>query len=216
MNEARLGAWLQRAALLILLAVAALAALTGNVIVRGEAALEASDRAFHAGELRESILLARRGAVLYAPGAPHVSAAYARLAAIAAGAEASGQSEIAQSAWRAMRAAALETRHFRPVRPDILDRANRNLARLAAREPAPDGSTRPREEGLRRLERDEAPRGIWVLVLSLGFGLGAAGVGLMALRGVSADGTLSRRWCATALGLTLIGVACWTLAVLRA
>src|SRR5262249_15027502 len=124
-------AWLRRIALGMLFAVLLFAALTARIISDGEAALAKSDAAFDKGDLRDAILYARRAAVLYAPGAPHVSAAYARLKAVALGAEQTGQFEIARQAWGATRGAALETRHFVTPRELDLQRANASLARLA-------------------------------------------------------------------------------------
>ena len=82
---------LQRLALVAFFLVSIVAALTGRVIWEGQAELTASDSAFDAGDLRLALEHARRGATLYAPGAPYVERAYERLIAIALGAEAAGQ-----------------------------------------------------------------------------------------------------------------------------
>jgi hypothetical protein len=209
------GEWLRRAALGMLLAVLVLAGLTAKVVVEGEAALAKSDAAFDRGDLRESVLYARRAALLYAPGAPHVGAAYARLGAIAVGAEATGQGEVARQAWGAVRGAALETRHLWTPRGADLARANANLARLASGA----GSASPERERMARiLARDDAPRAGWVLVLGAGFGSFAAGLALAlgALGGVSAEGRPPARKLLLSVALALVGVACWTLAVFRA
>ena len=55
---------------------------------QARAAMLESDAAFNAGEIRPATAHARRAATLYVPGAPHVDQAYARLFAIARGAEA--------------------------------------------------------------------------------------------------------------------------------
>jgi hypothetical protein len=206
------GAWLRRAALGMLLAVLLVAGLTAKVVVEGEAALAKSDAAFDRGDLRESILYARRAAVLYAPGAPHVGAAYARLGAIAVGAEATSQAEVARQAWGAVRGAALETRHLWTPRAADLERANASLARLSVGE----GGAPARERMARILARDDAPRAGWVLVLACGFVLFAVGLALAARGGVAPDGRLSPRKLAVSVAIALVGVACWTLAVYRA
>mgnify|MGYP000892966350 CR=1 FL=1 len=77
--------WLRRAVQLLLLGVFFVGLITAREIQRGERALRASDEAFHRGDLETSVLHARTGAVAYAPGAPHVDAAYQRLEAIALG-----------------------------------------------------------------------------------------------------------------------------------
>ncbi len=206
------GIWLRRAAFGLLLGVLTLAALTAHVIAEGEATLDKSNAAFDRGDLRESILYARRAAVLYAPGAPHVLLAYARLEAIAEGAEATGNVALARQAWGAVRAAALETRHFDTPRADDLGRANANLARLSVT--GGDGAARSRAAGL--LARDEAPRAPWVLAMAAGFALFACGLGLAATRGVSRTGRISLRGLAVSGLVALAGVACFTWAVYRA
>jgi hypothetical protein len=206
------GEWLRRAALGMLLAVLVVAGLTAKVVVEGEAALAKSDAAFDRGDLRESILFARRAAVLYAPGAPHVGAAYARLGAIAVGAEATNQADVALQAWGAVRGAALETRHVWTPRSADLARANASLARLSAG----DATAPSRERMARILARDDAPRAGWVLVLAAGFALFTAGLALAALGGLSAEGRPAPRKLAVSVLIALAGVACWTLAVYRA
>jgi hypothetical protein len=216
MSNLSLGRWLRRAALTVLLGLLALAALTASVLAQGEAAMERSDAAFNEGDLPNAVLHARTAATLYAPGAPHVSRAYDRLTAVAVGAEVSGQKAIAQAAWSAIRAAALETRHLHVSRPDVLERANRSLSRLSAQSPAAEGTLDGRKQALEHLSRDEAPRAHWVLVLALGFTLAAAGIIVIASKGVTADGGIIRRWAVYGLLMTAIGAACWTLAVLQA
>ena len=206
-------AWLRRVALGMLLAVLLFAGLTARVVAAGEVELQKSDAAFDHGDLREAVLYARRAAILYAPGAPHVGAAYARLGAIAIGAEASNQVAVARLAWGAIRGAALETRHFWTPRAADLERANASLARLAA---AADPARADRGRMMRALGRDDAPRAAWVVALGAGFALFAAGLALAAVRGVSSTGQVSRRGLAVSALVALAGVACWTLAVFRA
>jgi hypothetical protein len=206
-------AWLRRIALGMLFAVLLFAALTARIVADGEAALSKSDAAFDKGDLRDAVLYARRAAVLYAPGAPHVSAAYARLRAVALGAESTGQLEIARQAWGATRGAALETRHFVTPRELDLERANASLARLAG---VSDATGAAREKMAKTLARDDAPQAPWVLLLGAGFVLFAAGLVSFASSGITAPGEGSRRRLWVSAGITLAGVACWTLAVFRA
>lgn len=206
-----LGIWLRRAALGMLFGVLVLSALTGRMIVEGEAELRSSDAAFDRGDLPEATLHARRAATLYAPGAPHVGAAFARLRAIALGAESLGDVSMARRAWGAVRGAALEIRHVNAPYASELALANENLARLTAASPGGD-----RQAAAKVLARDDAPRAEWVLVLALGFLLFASGLVLAARRGISPTGEISRKVLATAGVLALFGVAFWTLAVYRA
>jgi hypothetical protein len=204
----------------LLLGLLAFALLTWRVVRDGEAQMRESDRAFDAGDLRAATLHARRAAVLYAPGAPHVGEAYQRLVAIAVGSEAVGHPEMAVLAWGAVRGAALETRHVFVPHQAELERANQSLARLEALAPSPltprASPERIRERALRELERDDAPRAPWVIALVAGFALAFLGLGVTALYGVGKDGTLAVSQAKLGLVLTLLGAACWTIAAWKA
>jgi hypothetical protein len=197
--------------------VAALAIMTARAIVEGESALRQSNVAFDRGDLAASTVDARRAATLYAPGAPHVGAAYARLRAIALGAESSGDRATAMAAWRAVRGAALETRHLWIPRSVDLDDANEALARLesgAIQDPAQ--AREVRDTALARLREDDAPRTRWVMVLGAGLALSALGLGLLGWRGFARDGAFVFSEARLALVLLAAGSACWTIAVYRA
>lgn len=213
------GRWLRGVALTMLLFVMAVATLTARAVIDGNREMQLSDQAFNKGDLRLAIDHARRAAVLYAPGAPHVSEAYSRLQAIALGAEAAGQAETARMAWQAVRGAALETRHvWIPERAE-LQRANENLARLqAASAASSDAQARQRAEkrALAELKRDNAPAAGWVILLSLGFLLALGGLTMVALRGVTRDGRVVLLQARLGLILTIVGAACWTIAVWKA
>jgi hypothetical protein len=212
-------AWFSRAAGALALVIAALAVVTVRTVIEGERAMQRSDEAFDRGELRDAIAEARRAAVLYAPGAPHVGAAYERLQAIATGAEAAGQRRIAQQAWQAIRGAALETRHVRIPHAAELERANRQLARLEAEALARRDGADPAESAVaarRMLDRDDAPRARWIGALLAGFALALAGFGLAVFRGVDREGRLALARMLPGLLLALLGVVCWTVAVYRA
>jgi len=213
------GRWLRGIALAMMLFVLAVAVLTARAVIDGNHEMQMSDAAFDRGDLRVAIDHARRAAVLYAPGAPHVAQAYARLDAIALGAEAAGQPETARMAWRAVRGAALETRHvWIPERAE-LGRANQNLARLEASSSGASSAHAAdlaRKRALAELQRYAAPAAVWVMLLSLGFLLSLGGLSLVALRGVTREGKLVLVQARLGLILSLVGAACWTLAVWRA
>lgn len=245
--------WLRGVALGLMLAVLALAAVTARAVGDGEAELKKSDVAFNHGRLNAALEHARRAAVDYAPGAPHVARAYARMIAIAVGAEAEGKPELALVAWRAVRGAALETRHLWIPHRRELERANLSLARLeAAPAPPPDarqitgplspsaassvGAPQPdasaaaarasaasaqaeraaEQRLLGELRHDHTPDAYWVLALGIGFAAAAAGLALVAWRGVSPDGRLTLLHAKLGLALAALGAACWTIAVLWA
>lgn len=211
--------WFRRAALSLLVTCVGLGLLTARAVEKGEAAVRESDRAFDQGKVQEAAHYARRAAVYYAPGAPHLRAAYERLRAVAAGAEAAGDRDTARFAWNAIRSAVLETRHFRVPFPDELVAANRALARLEISEDAPVS----RLERLRQIkiaERDLAraagTRSSWIVLLALGFAATVVGLIMFTLRGVQRDGRL-RPGAARVSGLlTLLGAACWAWAVVGA
>jgi hypothetical protein len=189
---------------------------TIRILLAGEQSMASSDAAFDEGDLREAILFARQAATQTAPGAPHVTAAYTRLTAVAVGAEAQGRPEIADLAWNAIRGAALESRHVWVERSEELALANRNLARLAAAKAAESDRRTAREESQRVLSRDEGPRVPWIALLALGLGLTTTGLAMIVLRGLRPDGRVVPgpfRW---AVLLALAGTACWIVAVSRA
>ena len=204
----------------LLFVAAALCVVSLGVVAEGERAMRVSDKAFDDGRLEEALVQAQRAATLYAPGAPHQAAAYDRLVAIAVGSERSGDGTLAVRAWRAVRGAILETRHFRIVELRLLDLANHNLARLQAQAFAQQVTNadrvRANSEALAALSHDEAPRARWVGVLGLGFALTTAGLIWAIGVGVTREGAVvwSRlRWP----GVTaVLGLICWLLAVFRA
>jgi hypothetical protein len=180
---------------------------TFRTLDAGEEAMRASDRAFDAAELEVALEQARHAAISYVPGARHVDAAYARLRALALGAERARDTTLAMSAWRAVRAAALETRHVWLPRARELDEANHELARLS-------GSAGASTE--RELLEPGSPRVGWVSLLGLGFACGCVGLVQLAGSGLSRAG----RWLPTRMRLpgllVLMGAAVFSLALLRA
>jgi hypothetical protein len=173
------------AALLLFGAVATLRAL-----LDGQREIEASDAAFDANDLRGAIEHARRAASSYAPGAPHVEQGYARLQAVARGAEATGRPELAMLAYQAQRAAALESASFVQPFPTRLEEANRNLARLAAVETAAEGD---HQQTARRLFRDAQAEGLpsgWGALLPGSLLLAAAGLFGFASRALGPGGRI--------------------------
>jgi hypothetical protein len=210
--------WRERLAQVAFSLVLILGVFSARVIMEGGAELSASDAAFDRGELNVALDHARRGATLYAPGAPHVERAYERLTALALGAEAAGQPKLAFLAWQAVRSAALESRHIWLPRRVELERANQNLARLEAVSRDAEHSQREKtqNQALTRLRADDAPDPAWIAVLGAGFLLALAGLGLFAFRGLSRTGQVSFQRARLGLLLFTIGAACWTLAAYKA
>lgn len=198
-------------ALLLFGAVATLRA-----VLDGERELRASDAAFDANDLHASIQHARRAASAYAPGAPHVRHGYERLLAIARGAEATGQPDVAVLAWQAQRAAVLETASLLRPFPERLEEANRNLARLEATKTAGEGTRSARAGQLFKQAQERSQQDLpWGSLLAAGLLVAGLGLAWFARRALAPGGTirwLEGRWGLLAFG---VGAALWALAAFR-
>jgi len=203
----------------LMLAVLAVAVLTARAVSEGERRMRQSDEAFDRADLPGALLAARSAAVMYAPGAPHVRRAFERMVAVAVGAEAAGQRRTAESAWRAVRAAALETRHLWVVHRSELARADENLARLAQLAEADKPDADPKLALARakaELARDDAPSTQFVVALVVGFALALGGLGTVGFSGVTPAGGIVLGRAKLGVVLALAGAAMWTFAVWRA
>lgn len=97
------GRWLRNLALLVVSLLALLVVAGISLTRRGGTEMRLSDAAFHEGDLRASIVHAKAAALAYVPGSHHVLSAYARLEAIAKGAETRGDLLLARWAWETLR-----------------------------------------------------------------------------------------------------------------
>lgn len=175
---------------------------------RGARELRESDRAFDRGRLELAVQHARAAATAYVPGAEHVTLGYERLSAVAHGAERARDVELAMVAWRAMRAAAIESRHLWQPHADELREADHALARLR------------NGVGSTRSDVDPAgPAGVPLAVLvGLVLGAACAALGLLGLCAREATGsgnTLPARPRLAALAC-LVGAVLWSVALLHA
>ncbi len=207
----------RRALVALLWSAAALilfgAVATARALWDGEREIAASDVAFDANDLRSAIEHARRAASSYVPGAPHVEQGYARLLAVARGAEATGRPELAMLAYQAQRAAVLESASLVQPFPGRLEEANRNLARLATAKTSAEGE---HGETARRLfEEAQAQGGAgagWGALLAVGLAVAGLGLAWFASRALGPDGRidwLRGRWALLAF---LAGAALWAAA----
>ena len=192
-----------------------------RVIIAGEREIEESTRALRAGDPHDAALHARRAAGWYAPGAPHVRVAYERLIAPATAAEGLGHRDTALYAWNGVRTAAIETRWIVTPHEDDLERANQAIARISAAAPRPPGTriepaaTIERAQ-LETLARNESPRTGWVVTLVLAFAAWIGGAVWLARRAVTPTGRIAWDRAAPGLGVTVLGIAAWLLALWRA
>jgi hypothetical protein len=201
--------WVRAVSLALLLFIVLAAASTARALIDGQRELEHSTQAFNQGDLDSAILYARRAASSYVPGAPHVDAAYARLRAIALGAESNGDRGTARLAWDAVRSAALESRHLWTPRKGDLETANRKLELLRAA-PAASASAAPMRS---ELPPEPGPRPAWSAALAFGFLLSIAGLSWLGFYASRPDGTLRRDRTLLGLAVTLAGAACWTVSL---
>jgi hypothetical protein len=206
--------WVRRLSYGFLVLVVALIAMTLRAVREGESAMQASDAAFHRGDLGNATLEARRAALAYAPGAPHTRRAMARLRAIAIGSEGGGDPESARLAWGAIRAAALGARHVTTPYGTELEEANRALARSMVPAGLDDVEARSRAEAVARSALAAAPGpSVWAAVpLLLGAALSGLGLLLVATRGIARDGRVLTRGLVAGLLILSLGAACWTFA----
>ncbi len=197
--------------------VAALGAGTTRVVLAGEAEIVASNAALVAHDPHEAVVRARRAAGWYAPGAPHVAVAYARLVALAEAAEQHKQLDLALLAWRGVRSAALETRWVVVPRDAERTRANAEIARLSKMQSDRDGTVAVQPAEQRELlARHEAPRRPWVVALVAAFILQVGGFLWWARRVAGPAGRLRWTQAHYPAALALFGVALWLLALWRA
>jgi hypothetical protein len=189
---------------------------TLRAVLDGERELALSDQAFDANDLHGAIQHARRAASAYAPGAPHVERGYARLLAVARGAEAAGKPDIAMLAWQAERAAVLESASIVQPFPERLDEANRNLARLSAVKTAAEADRGELAQRLFKQAQRESTAGAgWGGLLAGGLLVAGSGLAWFARSALGADGRmqwLRGRWGLVTFGL---GTALWAVAALR-
>jgi hypothetical protein len=210
--------WVRRLSYGLLVLVVALIAMTLRAVREGESAMQASDAAFHRGDLGNATLEARRAALAYAPGAPHTRLAMVRLRAIAIGSEGAGDAESARLAWGAIRAAALGARHVTTPYAEELEEANQALARSMVPAGLDDPAARSRAEAVARQALAAAPGpSPWAAVpLLLGAALSGLGLLLVATRGITRDGRILPRGLGLGLIVLCVGAACWTFAAYRA
>jgi hypothetical protein len=191
--------------------VLVVAAVTARVVIAGEQAIASSTVALRAGDPEGAVVQAREAASWYAPGAPHVRVAYARLMAIGREAEARQRTDVALLAYRSVVTASASTRWL--VRPHLgdVDQATRAIARiesLGARPPALSTEPAPvmERQQLEALATDTSPSRLWVGILVASFVAWVAGLAWVLLR-IDETGRLAWSAARPGLAIAVVGIS---------
>lgn len=197
----------------------ALAALTLRVAISAKEELQRADALLTDGDLDGAIQQYRRAARWYAPGSPYHVTALERLAALGAQADWQGDTRLALSAYRAIRAAIYSSRSFYTPESGRLKEANKHIATLTASlKPASLDGERTREElraeHLALLEARRGPKLLWTWAVLIGFIAWVGGGYVFTVLAIDPYGHLVwrqvRRWgtvVVLGLGLLVLGLA---------
>lgn len=204
----------KRSIVIVALVTAVLGALAIRVVSEGRAALADGDEALAGGAKLAAIRSYEVAARWYLPLAPHVGEAYAKLHTLAG----SEEPPVKLAAWRAIRSAARASRNLWQPHADDLAAADREIAKLAAADPAgghvgekaaPEDAATREAWHRDRLARDTRASTFALVLAALGVA-GWLGGGLaLARRGIDATGRLVRRPALVSAVAIVLGLACW-------
>ena len=195
--------------------------LTAKVLDQGELELKSAEALAATGNLEEAVVHARQSACWFVPGAPHVSAAYAKLVDIARLAEGRGDTKAALFAWHAVRTSALSTRWAVVSHKDELAVADASIARLSSTQPVSHGAVVRDPADIQNrihaiLARNDRPRMPWVFVLLGGFGALCGGLVHIGWKGFGDRTRKSLKSLRVGIVLSVIGLVAWALALWHA
>ena len=210
--------WLRVALRALFVVVLGGAAVTFRVLYAGEQAIAASTAALEAGDANLAIDEARAAATWYAPGAPHVRVAYARLMVLGKEAEARHQKEVALRAYRAVTTASASTAWATTPHAVDAERAREAIARLEATSDRPIGSaTEPASvieaKLLADMAREPGPERTWSFVLAASFAAVLLGIGLVLGRALDETGRLHAKPAWLGGTIAAAGIAGYALAL---
>jgi hypothetical protein len=177
--------------------------------------LASSDEAWQKGDAAAATVHARSAARAYVPGSEHMARGYGRLREIAESSERRGDSGAALFAWRAVLAAATESRPFSSC-GETCDVARTSIVRLAAAEGKGRATSGDRRtNAVERSAADVVPSAQWgalivvsaALLLTAGSRLG---------RAYGQNGILVRREVQSAAAIGVAGIAIWIVGMLFA
>nr|NVB84064.1 hypothetical protein [Kofleriaceae bacterium] len=212
---------MKRTIVIVALVTAILGGLAIRVVGEGRAALTDGDDALARGGKLAAIRAYEVAARWYLPLAPHVDEAYAKLHTLAG----SEEPAVKLAAWRAIRSAARATRSLWQPHADDLAAADREIARLAAADPAgghvadkaaPEAPAAREAWHRDRLARDTRASTFALVLAALG-DAGWLGGGLaLARRGIDATGRLVRRPALASAIAIVLGLVCWAAGISNA
>jgi hypothetical protein len=211
-----------RTGLRVLAAVVSLLALVSlRVVLAGEAAIARGTEALEAADVGRAIAESEAAASWYAPGAPHVRVAYARLSAIADEAERRRQRTVALSAHRAVIAASEQTRWLVAPHAGDAQRSREAVARIEATGPRSDSqASEPAQtieaEQLRSMARELGPRRGFALLFVASFVCVLAGVALLLWRALDETGRVDGARSRVPVALAALGLAGYVASLLLA
>jgi hypothetical protein len=205
----------------VLVVVTVIAVLTMRVVVAGELEIAESTRALVAGDPRGAASHARAAALWYAPGAPHVRVAYARLLALGRAAEEHHDREIALYAYRAITDASASTRWIVVPHQGDARQAREAIARIESTAPRPPATALEPAPVIERAQLDElsretGPRVAWIVALAVAFAVWVGGLGFVLLRGFDGAGRMLRGRAAVGGAIAAVGLALWIVALYAA
>jgi len=116
----------------VLLSIGALLAVASTrLVLDSKAHFEDGEDLARDGDRSLALLELEEAARAYVPGSPYPRRAIERIGIIAKGHEMRGDTSSARAAWESIRRSVLSTRHFVQPNRDLLERAERELKRLA-------------------------------------------------------------------------------------
>ena len=190
-----------------------LAVLAVRSVAASRSLLERGDALRARGDVDGAILASRRAARWSVPANPYVPDALDRLGAIAAEAEAEGDTERTAAAWRSLRGAILATRSFYTPHRARLARAEEALAR-GAESPGAESTGAVSGARAQSLADPNRPHLLWTLVLLAGWITWTGGAFAFAQRALDEEDRVlpgpARLWGSLVLvgfGLFAIGMA---------